>query len=85
MTTLAFWWILTALLYIILFLVFVRYGKWERTGPKFLFATICVLILLIPFMNPPISYFAAVFIVIDLLILVRVNFKPEISSRSEDR
>jgi hypothetical protein len=83
-TTLAFWWILAALSYVILFVAIERYGKRGGAGLKFLFGTICVLILLVPFMHPPISYAAAVFIVLDLLVLCRGIFKSEPLSRPTD-
>lgn len=81
---LVYWWILAAFLYGILVVVLIRYGNWETIGPKFILATICALILLVPFMHPPINYIAAPLIVINLLLFFRRIFKPKVSSSPSD-
>lgn len=76
-----YWWILPPLLYLILLVVLIRRGMWERTGIRIMFATTCLLILLLPSMHRPFSYVMAVLIVLSLLILFREIFKSEVSSR----
>lgn len=83
-----YWWVLASLLYVILAgLVVTRTS--DRTRRNFVFATACVLILLLPTLHPPLSYVQAVLIVLGLLLyrwsLHRRPFKSDISSNPENR
>lgn len=81
---LEFWWILPTFLYAILLVVLIRRRKW-RTGQKITFLTTCVIIIYIPVMHSPFSYFTAAAVVIYLLLMFRVIFKPGIPPNSSDR
>ena len=84
-----YWWILAALLYVILLVilagVLVRRGTYATTWPKITLAVTCVIVLLIPTMHAPGSYINALIVVINLLLLFRIYTKPGISSRPADQ
>lgn len=80
-----YWWILFAVLYVILCMVVMRRGLWSTVGQKIMLTTIYALILLVPALHPPASYVLAVGIVVDLLIYQRMLrrgfYKLEIASQ----
>lgn len=67
-----YWWILFAVLYVILCAVVMRRGMWSTVGQKIMLITIYALILLLPALDPPSSYIMAAGIVLDLLIYQRM-------------
>ena len=75
-----YWWILPPLLYLVLLLAVIRYGRWKTTGRTFLFASMCIIVLIIPFLNPPGSYVNAVLVVLNLSLFFRNIFRSETSS-----
>lgn len=66
---LEYWWILPPLMYAVLIIILIRRGMWEGAGRNTVLAVSCVLILLVPTMDPPTSFVIAVLIVISLLTL----------------
>ena len=84
-----YWWILAALLYVILLVILARFlnrrGTFERTWPKLTLATTCVIIVLIPIMHSPMSYVVAGVCVFNVLVLFRTVFNSEKSSQPVDR
>jgi hypothetical protein len=84
-----YWWILVLLLYVILVAVLVwvlsRRGTFATTWPKISLVLTCVVIVLIPAMPSPGSYFNAVIVVCNLLILFWSRPKSENTSESVDR
>ncbi|GAS93177.1 hypothetical protein MMAG44476_35571 [Mycolicibacterium mageritense DSM 44476 = CIP 104973] len=64
-----YWWVLTAGGYIAAFILVAKLTS-KRGTRIFLVATLCALILGIPFSDPPASYFISVLVVFDLLVLV---------------
>lgn len=84
-----YWWILAALLYVILLVVLAlashRRGTFERTWPKITLVLTCVIIVLIPTMHAPGSYVNAVIAVSNLWVLFRSTFNTAKSSESVDR
>lgn len=82
-----YWWILFALVYVIMCVVVMRRGMWSTLGQKIMLTTIYALILLLPALHPPASYILAVGIVLDLLIYQRMLrrgfYNVEISSKSK--
>jgi hypothetical protein len=83
-----YWWILLALLYVVVSVVVMRRGIWATVGQKIILSTIYVLILVLPAMHPPSSYVTAVGIVLNLLIYQRMLrrgfYKLEISSKPSE-
>jgi hypothetical protein len=84
-----YWWILVALLYVVLIVILARAlgrrGKFERTWPKITLATTCVIIVLIPTMHSPMSYVVAVISVFNVLVLFRSTFTTQKSSAPLNR
>jgi hypothetical protein len=82
-----YWWILPAVLvpvaYAFLLRALIRRGK-KTTGQRIVFATTCALILLSPFLRPPLAFVAAALNVLTLMLLFREMFKPEKMSIPED-
>lgn len=80
-----YWWILFAVLYVILSVVVMRRGMWPTVGQKIMLTTIYALILFLPALHSPASYILAVGIVLDLLIYQRMLrrgfYKLEIASK----
>jgi hypothetical protein len=84
-----YWWILVVLLYVILLAIVIwvlnRRGTLATTWPKISLLTSCAIIMLIPAMPSPGSYFNAVIVVFNLLSLLWSLPKSEKSSGSADR
>ncbi|MCW2593538.1 MAG: hypothetical protein JWQ86_5965 [Mycobacterium sp.] len=84
-----YWWILAAVLYVILLAILARVlnrrGTFEKTWPRITLATTCVIIMLIPTMHSPVSFVVAGICVFNVSILFRSVFKSEKSSEPVDR
>jgi len=80
-----YWWILLPLLYLILLMVLIR-QLGPRTASKIIFATDCVIILMLPtpLMRPPGNYVTAVLVVLTLWMLFRRTFNLEMSSKPSE-
>jgi hypothetical protein len=79
-----YWWILPTLSYIILLVVLGRHGKCQTANKLVLLAT-CAIILYLPAMHAPLSYFTATAVVVYLLLSSGSIFKTEISPRPSGR
>jgi hypothetical protein len=83
-----YWWILLALLYVVVSLVVMRRGMWATVGQKMILSTTYVVILVLPAMHPPSSYVVAVGAVLNLLIYQRMLrkgfYKLEISPKPSE-
>lgn len=64
-----YWWVLAAAGYIAAFFLVAKLTS-KRGTRIFLVATICAIILYIPFSDPPASYFISGLVVFHLLVLV---------------
>jgi hypothetical protein len=71
-----YWFVLTAVVCLSLFFLIAKLTS-KRTMQIFVFATICVTILAIPFQDPPVSYLTAVAAVLNLSILIGPLFKRD--------
>ncbi|WP_319446967.1 MULTISPECIES: hypothetical protein [unclassified Mycobacterium] len=84
-----YWWILAALVYVILLVIvagaLARRGTFGSTWPKITLAITCLIIVLIPTMHPPGSYVNAVIAVCSLVILFSRFFKSEKPSEPAER
>jgi hypothetical protein len=68
-----YWWVLLPLLYFAVLMVLIRRGLWATVGQMVLVASLCAMILYLPFSRAPMSYVLAVLTVINFLLFVRVN------------
>jgi hypothetical protein len=82
---LEYWWllVLVPLLYVAVGIFLVRRGTGERAKSIYALAPTYVLILLLPFMDPPFNYATAVFLVLNLLLLFGRVFEREDADRAE--